>query len=200
MVISTVWYLINKDERTALYKFSQTYKYTHKPPKIIYKHNIHHTYTRTHTQRNMQERHKCLLPAWRHLCWNFALFFFLVHFEFFPVQNTCSLSDVIFPTFVEPCTSYFHETECPTKECPSFSDYFLMKEGFHTALHMKTTHKNPPHSNMYNMSSLDHKSSGYVWLRHWTWDWEHEGSNPTWGRNLSLASSQGSLSVPIQVF
>ena len=49
MVISIVWFLIDKKEHTVLYKISQTYKYTHEPlkkkKKII---NVLHT-TSYHT-------------------------------------------------------------------------------------------------------------------------------------------------------
>ena len=144
MVISTVWYLINKDERTALYKFSQTYKYTHKPPKIIYKHNIHHTYTRTHTHRNMQECHKCLLPAWRHLCWNFALFFVLCISSFFPFRTLAVFQTWFFRHMWNHALPISMKLSAPPKNVNLFQITFWWRRGFiqHCILkqHTKTLH------------------------------------------------------------
>ena len=53
MVISKAWYLIDKGEYTALYKISQTYKYTHKPKQIIYKYS-----PRAHAQHQPYPSHQ----------------------------------------------------------------------------------------------------------------------------------------------
>ena len=63
VVISIARYLIDMGEHTALYKISETYKYTHKSQKIMNKQNILRI-PHTHTL-NMQEHRERIAKGMR---------------------------------------------------------------------------------------------------------------------------------------